>query len=122
MAKTIRSGAMNYGEHKSAPSDFRVHTRIYPQGRPLEVESVVPLHPKVRAYLEHRADFLHFEIYDWVSRSFVGYNMQHIFSRKIYYVPYHLADHQPMVLGAGTVMIFDQVTGELLYKGDDGCE
>jgi hypothetical protein len=47
--------------------------------------------------------------------------MQHIVNRKIYYVWYHLADCQP-TLGAGTVMIFDQMTGELLYDGDDGGE
>ena len=112
---------MNYGEHKSAPSDFRVFTRIYPHGRPEEIESSVPLHPKVKAYLEHRADFLRFEIYDSARFSFCIYNSQEFLRRKTYYVWYHLADRQP-TLGAGTVMIFDQMTGEVLYDGDDGAE
>ena len=112
---------MNYGEHKSAPSDFRVFTRIYLHGRPEEIESSVPLHPKVKAYLEHRADFLRFEIYDSARFSFCIYNSQEFLRRKTYYVWYHLADRQP-TLGAGTVMIFDQMTGELLYDGDDGAE
>ena len=112
---------MNYGEHKSAPSDFRVFTRIYPHGRPEEIESSVPLHPKVKAYLEHRADFLRFEIYASARFSVCIYNSQEFLRRKTYYVWYHLADRQP-TLGAGTVMIFDQMTGELLYDGDDGAE
>jgi hypothetical protein len=112
---------MNYGEHKSAPSDFRVFTRIYPHGRPEEIESTVPLHPKVKAYLEHRADFLRFEIYDSARFSFCICNSQEFLRRKTYYVWYRLADCQP-TLGAGTVMIFDQMTGELLYDGDDGAE
>ena len=112
---------MNYGEHKSAPSDFRVFTRIYPHGRPEEIESTVPLHPKVKAYLEQSADFLRFEIYDSARFSFCIYNSQEFLRRKTYYVWYHLADCQP-TLGAGTVMIFDQMTGELLYDGDDGAE
>ena len=113
---------MIYGEPKSAPSDFRVFTRIYPHGRPEEIESSVPLHPKVKAYLEHRADFLRFEIYDSARFSFCIYDSQEFLRRKIYYVPYRLADYQPMMVGGGTVMIFDQMTGDLLYKGDDGCE
>ena len=111
---------MDYGEPKSAPSDFRVFTSIYPGGQPQRIESTVPLHPKVKAYLKDRADFLRFEIHDRLL-GFRGYGMQHIVNRKIYYVWYHLADCQP-TLGAGTVMIFDQMTGELLYDGDDGGE
>jgi hypothetical protein len=112
---------MNYSETKSRPSDFRVLTRIYPHGQLEEIESVVPLHPKVKAYLEHRAECLRFEIYDSARGFFRGYGMQHIFNRKIYYVPYLSKDLQP-TLGTGTVMIFDQLTGELLYQGTDGGE
>ena len=72
---------MNYGEHKSAPSDFRVFTRIYPHGRPEEIESSVPLHPKVKAYLEHRADFLRFEIYDNLYFSLCIYDSQEFLRR-----------------------------------------
>jgi hypothetical protein len=113
---------MNYGEPKSAPSDFRVLTRIYPHGQPEEIESSVPLHPKVKAYLEHWAGFLRFEIYDSARSSFCIYNSQGFLRRKIYYVPYRLADYQPMMVGGGTVMIFDQMTGKLLYDGGDGDE
>jgi hypothetical protein len=112
---------MNYGDSKSAPPDFRVLTRIYPHGRPAEIESVVPLHPKVKAYLEHRAAFLRFEIYDNLYFSLCIYDSQEFLRRKNYYVFYRQADCQPR-LGAGTVMIFDQMTGELLYDGDDGGE
>lgn len=112
---------MDYGEPKEAPSDFRVFTWIYPHGRAQKIESTVPLHPKVKANLEHRADSLRFEIHDRVTGSFVRYNMEHIFSRKIYFVRCHWADEFPR-LGASMVMIFDQMTGELLYDGDDGCE
>jgi hypothetical protein len=113
---------MIYGDSKSAPSDFRVLTRIYPHGQAAEIESVVPLHPEVKAYLEQRADFLRFEIYDSARQFNRVYGMQNILSRKIYYVPYWSANHHPMALGEGTVMIFDQLTGELLYKGTDGGE
>ena len=112
---------MNYGEPKSAPSDFRVLTWIYPHGQPEEIESSVPLHPKVKAYLEQRADYLRSEIYDSARFSFCIYNSQEFLRRKNYYVFYRQADCQPR-LGAGTVMIFDQMTGELLYDGDDGSE
>ena len=112
---------INYGEPKSAPSDLRVRTWIYPCGCTEEIESTVPLHPKVKAYLDERADFLRFEIYDSARFSFCIYNSQEFLRRKTYYVWYHLADRQP-TLGAGTVMIFDQMTGELLYDGDDGGE
>ena len=111
----------NYGEPKSAPSDFRVLTWIYPHGQPEEIESSVPLHRKVKAYLEHRADFLRFEIYDNLYFSLCIYDSQEFLRRKNYYVFYRQADCQPR-LGAGTVMIFDQMTGELLYDGDDGGE
>lgn len=121
MGKTIRSGALNYGEPKSAPSDFRVRTWIYPHGCTEEIESTVPLHPKVKAYLEHRADFLSFEIYDNLYFSLCIYDSQEFLRRKNYYVFYRQADCQ-WTLGAGTVMIFDQMTGELLYDGDDGGE
>jgi hypothetical protein len=113
---------MNYIESRSAPPDFRVLTRIYPHGRAEEIESVVPLHPKVKAYLKQRADFLRFEIHDSARFSSCIYNSQEFLRRKIYYVPYWLTEQQPMMLGAGTVMIFDQMTGELLYKGTDGGE
>ena len=112
----------NYGEPKSAPSDFRVLTWIYPHGQPEEIESSVPLHPKVKAYLEHWAGFLRFEIYDSARSSFCIYNSQGFLRRKIYYVPYRLADYQPMMVGGGTVMIFDQMTGKLLHDGGDGDE
>jgi hypothetical protein len=113
---------MHYGDSKSAPPDFRVLTRIYPHGRPAEIESVVPLHPKVKAYLEHRADFLRFEIYDSARQFNRGYGLEHIANRKIYYVPYRSANLRPAMLGEGAVMIFDQLTGELLYQGSDGGE
>ncbi len=113
---------MSYGEPKSAPSDFRVLTSIYPHGQPEEIESSVPLRPKVKAYLEHCADFLRFEIYDNAYFSLCIYDSQEFLRRKNYYVFYRQADCQPLVAGGGTVVIFDQMTGELLYDGDDGGE
>jgi hypothetical protein len=113
---------MNQGESDAQRRDFRVLTRVYPSGRPQEIESVVPLHPKVEAYLSARTDALRFAIYDRVHDSFCVYDTSRILRRKIYYVPYHTPDDGPMMLGAGKVMIFDQVTGELLYDGSDGGE
>jgi hypothetical protein len=113
---------MNYGDSKSTPPDFRVRTRIYPHGRAVEIESVVPLHPEMKAYFEQRADFLRFEIYDSARQFNRVYGMQGIFAEKYTTGPYWSANPHPMVLREGTVMIFDQLTGELLYKGTDGGE
>lgn len=113
---------MDHSEPELLPPNFRVRTRIHPNSRPEEIESAVKLHPKVKAYLEQRSDVLRFEIYDSAFESFSGYGMKDIFARKLYYVPYSLADHLPILTGSGTVMIFDQLTGDLLYHGTDGGE
>ncbi len=69
-----------------------------------------------------RREIERFEIYDCVHGSFRPYNPGQLLNRKIYYVPYFAREAARGIVGGGNVMIFDQVTGELLYDGTDGGE
>ncbi len=113
---------MNPDEPSGGRDDFRVLTRVYQQGQARDIKSVVPLHPKVEEFLDRRKDALRFEIYDGFRGPFIAYNTQHLLNRKIYYVIYTEIRNPRMGTGPSTVMIFDQLSGELLYDGEDGGE
>jgi hypothetical protein len=102
------------------PSDFRVRTRTYPHGRRREVDSVVPLHGKVRDFLAARAHEIQFEIYDYLSYPIVQFGAPGVVTRKVYVVTYRRFNE--FNIGEGTIMVFDQHTGDLLYHGGDGGE
>lgn len=80
------------------------------------------LHPKVREYLEQRTDTLVFQISYGLPPHFLGYNLDRLINRKIYYVIWHDRQSRGLRIGSSDVLIFDQATGELLYDGTDGGE
>lgn len=117
----------NMGRHDemSRKKDFRVYTQVYRHGRLIEIESKIPLNPKVRKYLKHRMEIRWTKIDDGkFALMTVGhrYNAPNIFGRKVYCVPYTNLKDPGFRVGSGMVLIFDQFTGALLYDGDDGGE
>jgi len=107
-------GAVADGK-KSSDDQFRVFTRTYANGQPRDVESVIPLHPKVRAYLEREAHHRWYKIYDRLDMPLVGFPSPKFGHLKVYYVAYD--EITALRLGADYVMVFDQITGELLHTG-----
>lgn len=50
----------------------------------------------------------------------LDYNTPDLIGRKIYYVVYFDLGENQMMFGPSSVMVFDQISGELLYDGTDG--
>ena len=84
--------------------------------------SPVPLHPKVKDYLRPMMATLRFQIGDALPGYFVGYNSDDWAGRKSLYVTWSEIHNPAWFVGGQDVMVFDQITGELLYHGPDGGE